>query len=221
MLIFFRKNKFKKSYSKIKDKILLDIYNKIIKLYRVCEKKKIKVKDIYLVNYDKAINNNYMIKELDFLLSVYLLEYEDRINYIYDYMCNYLDDEFTKFNLCDFRNNKCVSKRNLECKGYKDPVIYGCCYTMGRVCPNLCNGRCTIKCLPCKFFTCRYLEKRGIKYRPWDYLVIRLFFSYRQMIILDRAIYTPKEEIMDKLLKKKKLDYLYGGIRRVAYNLFL
>ena len=215
---FFEKNKFNKKYSKLKDKILLKIYNNIIKIYRYAKRHNIKVKDIYLINYDKSINNNHMINELDCLISIYLLDYEKRINYIYDYMCNYLDDEFIRFNLCDFKDNKCISRRDLECNGCKNPVTYGCCYTKGRVCPNLINSRCTIKSLPCKFFTCRYLEKRGIKYRPWDYLMIRLFLSYRQMYILDQSLYTPKDIIMNKLLKKNYFDYLYNGIKKLAYN---
>jgi len=215
---FFGKNKFNKNYTKIKDQKLLDIYKKIIKIYRYSYKYNIKIKDIYLVNYDKNINNNYMIYELDNLISAYLLNYEDRINFIYDYMCDYLDKEFNDFNLCDFRDNKCVSRRELECNGCKNPVVYGCCYTKGRVCPNLINSRCTIKSLPCKFFTCRYLEKRGIKYRPWNYLIIRLFLSYKQMSILDQYLYTPKEVIMKRLLKKRSFDYLFNGIRKIAYN---
>lgn len=220
-ITFFMKNKFKKKYSKIKNRVLLSIYNKIIKIYKYCKKKNLNIKDIYLINYDKSLNNNYMIKELDNLISVYLLNYEDRINYIYDYMCDYLDSEFVRFNLCDFKDNKCVSRRDLECKGCKNPVTYGCCYTIGRVCPNLVNSRCTIKSLPCKFFTCRYLEKRGIKYRPWNYLIVKLFLNYRQMIILDQSLYTPKEIIMNRLLKRNRVDYIYNGIKKVAFSLNL
>lgn len=215
---FFDNNKFKKNYSKIKDKVLLSVYKDLIKIFKFCRKNNIFVKEVYLINYNKSINNNYMIYELDNLISIYLLNNEDRINYIYDYMCDYLDDEFNTFNLCDFKNNKCVSRRDLECKGCRNPLTYGCCYTKGRVCPNLINNRCSIKSLPCKFFTCRYLEKRGIKYRPWDYLIIRLFLSYRQMIILDQTLYTPKDIIINKLLKKNKFDYLFNGIKKVAYN---
>lgn len=215
---FFNKNKFKKNYSKIKDMVLLSIYKKVLKIYKYCDKYNIKVKDIYLVNYNKSINNNYMIYELDNLLSAYLMKEEERINFIYDYMCDYLDLEFSNFNLCDFKDNKCVSRRDLECSGCKNPVTYGCCYTKGRVCPNLINSHCTIKSLPCKFFTCRYLEKRGIKYRPWDYLIIRLFLSFRQMTVLDQALYTSKDMIMNKLLKRNSLDYILNNIRKVAYN---
>lgn len=217
---FFNKNKFKKSYSKIKDRVLLKLYKKIIKIYKYCDNHNIKVKDIYLVNYDKSINNNYMIKELDSLLNAYLMNYEERINYIYDYMCDYLDREFNEFNLCDFNDNKCISRRDLECSGCKNPITYGCCYTKGRICPNLINNNCSIKCLPCKFFTCRYLEKRGIKYRPWNYLMIRLFLSYNQMNILDSYLYTSKDIIMNKLLKRNIFDYLYVEIRKVSFNVF-
>ena len=77
---FFEKNKFNKNYSKLKDKILLNIYKKIIKIYKYSKRHNIKVKDIYLINYDKSVDNNYMINELDHLINVYLLDYETRIN---------------------------------------------------------------------------------------------------------------------------------------------
>lgn len=216
---FFKKNKYKKNYTDIKNKLLLNIYEKIIKIYRKAKKNNISIKDIYLINYDKSLNNNFMIEELDNLLYVYLMPQEERINYIYDYMCDYLDLEFNHFNLCDFIDNKCVSRRDLECKGCKNPLTYGCCYTKGRVCPNLINNRCTIKSISCKLFTCRYLEKKGIKYRSWDYLIFRLFFSYRQLFIINDSIYTPKDIMMEKLLKKKKTDYIFNGIKKIAYSL--
>lgn len=215
---FFRKNKFKKNYSNIKDKLIRSIYKRILTIYRYAAKHGIVVKDIYVVNYDKSINNNYMIRELDKILTAQMLSYEDRINFIYDYMCDYLDQEFNEFNICDFKENKCSSRRELECHRCKNPVIYGCCYTKGRVCSNLINNRCTIKSLSCKFFTCRYLERRGIKYRPWNYLIIRLFLNYRQMMIIDGALYTSKEIVINRLLKKTKFDHLTDNVRKIAYN---
>ncbi len=124
---------------------------------------------------------------------------EERINFIYDATCKKLDLEFSRYNLCGFKDNYCLSKAVLKKKGRNLPLIYGCCFTKGRICPYFNQG-CTIQCLPCKLFTCKYLQKQGIKYHAKDFLLLKLFLSHSKLTYLDNAIYTPKEEIIDKLL---------------------
>jgi len=198
-------NKVQKSYSKIRNGILLKIYKKLIKMYKMANKNKLKVIDILIkISAGEVIDYSF-IQELDSLLTAYLLPYEKRLDYIYNYLCDCLDLRFAQSNCCDFVNDRCVSRRELECKGCKNPVVYGCCYTKNRVCPYLIEHHCSIKCVSCKLFTCRYLEKRGIKYRSGDFLIAKIFFNYRQRLILNNSIYTPKEVIIDKLIKRKSL----------------
>ena len=192
---FFFKNKYKKLYSGIKDKVILNLYKNIIKIMD-----KNDIKDIYIVNYDINSNNNSLILELDFLLNCHNKSGYERIDYIYDYMCDYLDEEFNCNNICNFIDNRCISRRELERNNFDKPVIYGCCYTKGKKCKYLDHG-CKIKCISCKLFTCRYLHKLGVRYRPKDFLVFRLFFTMKQRRIIDESIYVKKEDIMKKLVK--------------------
>ncbi len=129
----------------------------------------------------------------------FMFSKEERINFIYDATCKKLDLEFSRYNLCGFKDNYCFSKEFLKKKGRNLPLIYGCCFTKGRICPYFNQG-CTIQCLSCKLFTCRYLQKQGIKYHAKDFLLLKLFLSHSKLIYLDNAIYTPKEEILKKLL---------------------
>ncbi len=207
---FFKKNKFKKNYSRIKNNLLISLYKKIVKIYNYALKNNIRVKDILVINYDKNVNNNNILKELDAILSAYFLDGDERVYFIYNYMCDYLDQEFNDFNICDFQNNRCVSRRDLECKNCKNPLVYGCCFTKGRVCPNLVNNHCCTKNLSCKFFTCRYLERRGIKYRPWDYPIMTLFFNRKELKIIDMSITLKEEDIMKKLIKDSRFkNFIY------------
>ena len=39
------------------------------------------------------------------------------------------------------------------------------------------NYTCDAKCLPCKLFTCDYLESKGIKFKIKDILLLNVFFN--------------------------------------------
>ena len=131
----------------------------------------------YLINYDK--DNN---RQNDFLLGINAILYEtryERYNYIYDTVCDYLDSFFYGKNLCDFKDNKCGEKRNTN-------ITIGCCrhfrvkclgpFTKLVPCEHLKEDKtCGAKCIGCKLFTCDYLEKKGIKFRIKDILLLRVF----------------------------------------------
>ena len=56
-------------------------------------------------------------------LRLYVEVKKERIEFIYNAVCNYLDEEFVKNNYCEFKNDICKAKRN--CKGN---VTMGCCH---------------------------------------------------------------------------------------------
>lgn len=178
-------------YTKESNKIILKYYKKIIK------------NDSRVV-IDENTCNYFMVNELDFLLTAYYIkDINERYKYIYDYICKELDNDFIEMNLCDFVDNKCISRRELEKKGCKNPLIYGCCYTNKKVCTNLINSKCTIKCISCKLFTCRYLVKRKIKYKISDFLAFKLFFNFKQKDLIYNKLFTDEKEYLDLLIKKK------------------
>lgn len=184
-----------------------DISNKKNKIFRKIKHLKRHKKEILdnsfqviVVNYEKEkdIDINDLIRSIKIVL---LLTPFEKYDYIYDSVCDYLDNEFTCKNICEFKNNKCIAKRdfNLTC---------GCCRHYKSLfsnqlvqCEYLINKRCSTKCLACKMFTCHYLVKnKGIKYNIQNIFLLRKFFNPIQKIIILIGFFTSKEKIMKRLL---------------------
>lgn len=122
---------------------------------------------------------------------------KERYEYIYDVVCDYLDSCFRGKNLCEFKNNKCLGDRNK-----KFEKSCGCCNGKNRgTCKYLINGSCSIKCMGCKLFTCPSLRKKGIKFRIKDIPLLNYFFNLRQKEVLAYTIFTPKDEVIERLIK--------------------
>lgn len=156
----------------------------------------------YLVNYD---NNNK--KHNDFILGINAILYNsryERYNYIYDTVCDYLDSFFYGKNLCDFKDNKCGEKRNTSstigcCRHYKIKWLGP--FTKFVKCEHLTeNYTCGAKCIGCKLFTCDYLEKKGVKFRIKDILLLNVFFNPIQKYFIKYMVFTPKEKVLKTLM---------------------
>lgn len=155
-----------------------------------------------LINYDK--NNE---EHNNFILAINAVFYNtrwDRYNYIYDTVCNYLDSFFYGKNLCDFKNNKCGEKRNTNSS-------IGCCRHfkvkwMGPLtklvpCEHLKEDHtCGAKCISCKLFTCDYLQRKGIKFKIKDILLLDVFFNPIQKYYIKFMVFTSKEKILKRLM---------------------
>lgn len=125
---------------------------------------------------------------------------------IYDYICKYLDDEFSSKKICGFCNNICDASR----AGYTKYKFNGCCYTinygLGGVvlshtpCQYLVNGHCIANCISCKLHTCYFLRLKNIEYTTQSILLLNCFFSYKQHMVLRNNFFKKKEEIIIKLL---------------------
>lgn len=159
----------------------------------------------YIANYnDNDVNHN------NFIVAINCILYPNKYamyNRIYDYVCDYLDEQFYKKNLCDFNNDRCGAKVKTNC-------TVGCCRhyrnkTLGPylinnklvVCEYLKDKRCTAKCISCKLFTCDYLQKKGIKFRIKDIFLLNTFFNPIQKMIIKIKVFTKKEDILKLLLK--------------------
>lgn len=135
---------------------------------------------------------------------IHLLNIKDlyqRYLYIYDSVYKFLDNEFQNKNYCGFKNNICNAQRGKEkC----NDSINGCCYGKNRgLCKYFIEDKCTIQCLPCKLFTCKYLRKQKIKYKPNDFPLIKYFLNIRQKKILETAFFCDKDVIIDLLIKNR------------------
>lgn len=160
----------------------------------------------YIINYNE--NNK---EQKDFILAINAIFYAnkyERYNYIYDTVCNYLDSFFYGKNLCDFKNNKCGEKRNTSsdagcCHHFKNKKL-GPCLPFNKLvlCEYLKDDHtCGAKCIGCKLFTCDYLEKKGIKFRIKDILLLKVFFNPLQKYYIKYKVFTPKEKIIKILMR--------------------
>lgn len=193
----------KKDYKKI----LRKLFNikKIVKLYKIelgLLQENSKRKIGYLINYDKNDNN-----QNDFILAINAIFYKnryERYNYIYDTVCDYLDEFFYGKNLCDFKDNKCGEKRNTS-------STWGCCrhykikwlgpLTKWVLCEHLKEDyTCGAKCLGCKLYTCDYLRSKGVIFRIKDILLLDAFFNPLQKLVIKCTVFTPKEKIIKRLM---------------------
>lgn len=194
----------RKEYKKILKKVLFlkNICNKVKKEIGIDEKNKKIV--AYVINYNKN-----EILQKDFISAINAILYNKRIeryNYIYDYVCNYLDNNFYKKNLCDFQNNKCGEKRNTSsvtgcCHHYKYKILGPLSKLVECEYLNKENYTCEAKCLSCKLFTCDYLESKGIKFKIKDILLLDVFFNPIQKYFIKYMVFTPKEKILKRLIK--------------------
>jgi len=84
----------------------------------------------------------------------------------------------------------------------------GCCYHFKNkiipdklvLCEYLINKKCSVDCISCKLYTCPYLNKKGIKYKLNDILLIKCFFNPIQKLILKTRVFTQKEKILKEIL---------------------
>lgn len=158
----------------------------------------------YILNYNENNKNHH-----DFILAINAIFHNtryERYNYIYDTVCDYLDGFFYGKNLCDFKDTKCGEKRNTS-------SLVGCCHhykykILGPLskfvlCEHLNQEThsCDAKCLSCKLFTCDYLEKKGVKFRIKDILLLDVFFNPIQKYFIKYMVYTPKEKILKRLVR--------------------
>lgn len=156
----------------------------------------------YIQNYQRE--NKRHQEFIQAINAIYQKSRYERYNYIYDTVCDYLDSYFYGKNLCDFKDNKCGEKRNTS-------STTGCChhfrvkwlgpFTKLVPCEYLSEDHtCSAKCISCKLFTCDYLEKKGIKFKIKDILLLDTFFNPIQKYFIKYMVFTPKEKILNRLL---------------------
>ena len=214
---------------------MIEVNNKI-NIYNIDEYKK-KTNDIvYFFYFNDNKDNNYKLikkfikykdkyntivintNDLDIINSIKAIYIEDkykRNEFIYEELCNILDDKWNKYNPCQFCNNKCIASRN----NYMDKEYNGCCYSFkrkrfGKVNKKPCihlkdDKTCDTKNISCKLFTCIYLRKNtNFKTNYEDYIMLKLFFNKKERLIIKYNFFKTKEEILKKLQEKSIKPYI-------------
>lgn len=124
-----------------------------------------------------------------------------RISYIYDYLCNYIDEDMKKNNYCEFENGTCIANR----LGYSIHSKNGCCYIRKQgLCKHLtCNG-CINPNISCKMYMCSYLNKvkKISNYDTKKIYLTSCFFNNMDHNFFKRHYFITKKEFINKYLEK-------------------
>ena len=150
---------------------------------------------------EKTLNENFSKPIKDFITiqkAINIKDKKKRFIYIYDTVCSFLENHNNGY--CKFQNDICI-RDQLKNNTHKN----GCCECLGRgKCNYLINSVCTLKnCISCKLFICKTLKQMGIEENLNDYVLLKYFFTEKQKDILRFSYWTPKEVIIDRLLKNK------------------
>lgn len=168
--------------------------------------KRILKKSINKINGDKSIDSIERDKQIQLVKDVLAeKEVKERYSKIYDIICDYLDNEFICKNVCGFKNGICSRRQHMIDKGVaKKTYTNGCCYGYkeNKVCEHLKNGRCSIKNIACKTFTCPFLKLRGKRYSINKLYFARYFFNSRQKFYMENTYFVDKDIVLDGILKR-------------------
>ncbi len=190
-----------------------DIYIDNDKKFYSQLKKYVKKKN-YIVHLnldDKDIINDNVLKKENFdedlkfkiqcVHAVNIKSIKKRYSYIYDTVCDYLDEKFIENDICQFKDNVCIGVKN---KSHCAESKNGCCYGSKRgLCKNFVNGKCKVKSISCKLFTCGYLKKHNVKFKINDIPLLKYFFNFKQKFIIWEKIFVDKPEMIKLLIDNK------------------
>ena len=132
----------------------------------------------------------------------------DRIEFIYDYCCDKVDEFYKEKDLCLFNNNKCINQQKENCV-YKN----GCC----RICLYQSKKGCTTKNLSCKLFYCDNVKKNNKTIKMSDLKILKLY-SLRQRLMVFENYFTSREEFLKELNVGLLIFHSIGIVKRIIKN---
>lgn len=169
------------------------------------------------ITYYLIVNDSKYLKDLLVCINaINIKDREKRYAFIYDKTCDYLDEQFSICNYCEFKDDKCIANRNRSTP-YKD---MGCCYSFDiagffsptlvkniKQCQYLVNKRCSVKNISCKLHCCKELRKKGVNFNSHKMLALECFFNQKQHDIINLNFFRNREEILNKLMEHNYEPY--------------
>ena len=173
-----------------------------MKIVEVTDKKKFYSKLFLYKTFlyrNVEFNTNINDEELkEIIKAINIKKNSNRIVYIYDYCCSYIDEFYKGKNLCEFKDSVCISHQSANCK-YKN----GCC----RMCLYQSEKGCQTSNLTCKLFYCSKVKE---KWETKSYKDLRMLnlLTWRQRLIVKDNFFASREEYIEEL--KTGLITLYA-----------
>jgi hypothetical protein len=172
-------------------------YNKFIK--------KIKRYRFYRFTFFKC-DCNKVFKDISPIIeALNIKKRKNRIEYIYDYCCSYLDNYCENKNFCEFKNNKCLNQ-------YDNNLENGCC----RGCRYQSNKGCTTSNLSCKLFYCSKVKEKHNLLTYNDLKILKLL-GFRNRIIVKHDYFINRERFLKDLYMESIILYSIKTIFRFRY----
>ena len=189
-------------------KIVLKLYKIVKKSFSIAKSllKKLKIEFdecIYVKGLSEKKNNN------DFLISSMLdIDFNKGKKYekIISHASDFLNLENIIHNMCDFKDNKCLScrERNID-------RVIGCCQ---KNCKFTHTGTCTVKNIACKLYMCDYIENKGYHFSPYYHPILKRYFNIIQRFACTAVLFRSLETQV-KIIKASKY------ITRLAFILLI
>ena len=181
-----------------------------IKLLKELKKKnnKIRYSGIKYNDYRLiGIINNANQEIIDCIKAIFIDNRDEKYEFIYNTICNQLDQKWINENPCKFENNICICERQ-----YKNPRENGCCYAFWyknlgsqitgiHQCEHLHpTEHCRNANITCKLYVCPYLKKHSnFRIKLGELIMVKIFFNKYQKIIIKNNFFIKKEELLKKL----------------------
>ena len=159
--------------------------------------------DENLYFYASEINEETIFKAEQLTRALILKTITDettRVSKLYDYVYDYLKEDFIANNYCDFIDNKCIAQRHIRM--YPWHIKNGCCYNEFFRCKHFNKANCDAKCMACTLFSCPFLSKMHITYYGREILLFSAFLTQNQMKHMIYDFYKTKNEVVKAVLKK-------------------
>lgn len=188
--------------------VMCDLEKCINKLKIIYKDNKDKNIQVLYKNYDGSNKHKDIINILSKAVALLNIENkEQRNSMIYDFLCEYLENDIKLLNYCDFKDSVCIAKRDIvnNKTNYPQYEKDGCCHSF--VSPQRCEylnkkNTCDITCISCRAFVCKYLKERGQGYNFFDSVIFRCFCGPLKNRVYVWNFFKPKEQIMKKYNKK-------------------
>ena len=161
--------------------------------------------------YEKSNNSDIEERQISLLVNALnITNKKERLSYIYDETCRLLDNDFYGKNICEFKNGKCMHDRCYNSVGG------GCCCNKDKslVCPYLSDKGCTVKCLACKFHTCKMVRDKGYRFKVNDIYMLKYLLNWKQKIMLYLDFFMSKEEVLKDLNRNSIILWNFSKTRK-------